>query len=164
MRWLSVLALVGCGDKAGDSSSSAVVCSSESAAALTIGYGVGEDFSAYAAESTVGLSVAPQGGFGVAVRAATDGLASGEVSVLLETMLDGQLAGSFLNESVTLYCQDDGSGLLWGVVVGFDPDTYSSNDDLLALDGEVVELVVTATDSEGNVATGVIPVTINVGG
>ena len=56
------------------------------------------------------------------------------------------------------------NGLLWGVVVGFDPEIYSSNDDLLSLDGEVVDLVVTATDTTGNSATGTTPVTINVGG
>jgi hypothetical protein len=159
-----LLWLVACGDKGEETGAEVLSCTSLDDTSLTIGFGVGEDFTAYENESVVGLSVAPQGGFGVAVRASTSGLAAGEVSVLLETVIDGELVGSFLNESVTLYCQDDGSGLLWGVVVGFDPATYSSNDDLLSLDGELVDLVVTATDTTGNSATGSIPVTINVGG
>ena len=163
MNCLTLLLLVGCGDKGEETGSEPLSCTSTADANLTIGYGVGEDFTAYDAEAVVGLSVAPQGGFGVAVRASTSGLAAGEVSVLLETEIDGVPTGSFLNESVTLYCQDDGSGLLWGVVVGFDPDTYGSNDDLLSLDGEVVDLVVTATDTKGNSATGITPVTISVG-
>ena len=163
MRCLTLLLLVGCGDQEEETGSDPPSCTSTDDASLTIGYGVGEEFTAYEDGAIVGLSVAPQGGFGVAVRASTSGLAAGEVSVLLETNIDGELAGSFLNESVTLYCQDDGSGLVWGVVVGFDPETYGSNDDLLSLDGEVVDLVVTATDTEGNSATGITPVTISVG-
>ena len=159
MRCLTLLWLVACGDKGEETGVEVLSCTSSDDASLTIGFGVGEDFTAYETESVVGLSVAPQGGFGVAVRASTSGLADGEVSVLLETVIDGELVGSFLNESVTLYCQDDGSGLLWGVVVGFDPEIYSSNDDLLSLDGEVVDLVVTATDTTGNSATGTTPVT-----
>jgi len=164
MLSLTLLSILACGDKGEETGAEVIACTSTADASLTIGYGVGEDFTAYQAESVVGLSVAPQGGFGVAVRASTSGLAAGEVSVLLETEIAGEQVGSFLNESVTLYCQDDGSGLLWGVVVGFDPATYSSNDDLLSLDGQVVDLVVTATDTEGNSATGITPVTINVGG
>lgn len=164
MRCLTLLSLVACGDKGEETGTEEPSCTSTSDASLTIGYGVGEDFTPYESESVVSLSVAPQGGFGVAVRASTSGLAAGEVAVLLETVIDDELAGSFLNESVTLYCQDDGSGLLWGVVVGFDAATYSSNDDLLSLDGEVVDLVVTATDTQGNSAVGTILVTINVGG
>jgi hypothetical protein len=161
---LILLALAGCGDKSDDSGTEVLSCTSADETSLTIGYGVSDEFTPYESEATVGLSVAPQGGFGVTIRASTTGLAEGVVSVLLETAIDGEVVGSFLNESVTLYCQDDGTGLLWGVVVGFDPSTYATNDDLLALDGEVVDLVVTATDTSGVSATGTVPVTINVGG
>ncbi len=133
--------------------------------ALVIGSGVGDVFTPYEDGAVVGLSVAPQGGFGVAVRASTTGLVTDDVvDVLLETRIDGALVGSFLNEQVTLYCQDDGSGLLWGVVVGFDPAVYATNDDLLALDGQEVELVVTAMDTAGAAATGTAAVIIDVGG
>ena len=49
-------------------------------------------------------------------------------------------------------------------VVGFDPQVYSSNDDLLVLDGTTVDLVVTVTDEQGNAATVRQPVVIRVGG
>ena len=41
---------------------------------------------------------------------------------------------------------------------------YSTNDDLVALDGEVVDLVVTATDEDGDSVEGRVAVTIRVGG
>jgi hypothetical protein len=64
---------------------------------------------------------------------------------------------------VQLYCQEDGSGLLWGVAVGFDPAIYPTTTDLLALDGGDVELIVTATDSEGDTAEGRVTVELSVG-
>ena len=73
-----------------------------------------------------------------------------------------QLAGSFLNETVEVYCQDDGTGLIWGVVVGVDPEIYDTNEDLLSLNGEAVELLVEATDSEGRQASGTVDVIITV--
>ena len=118
----------------------------------------------------VGLESAPQGGWGVGVRAMTTGIGSSDgdtphatSAVLLDTYLDGELAGSFLNETVEVYCQDDGTGLIWGVVVGFDPETYDTNEDLLSLDGEEVQLLVEATDGAGRVASGTVDVIITVG-
>ena len=118
----------------------------------------------------MGLESAPQGGWGVGVRALTTGISSSVAdtphatsAVLLDTYIDGELVGSFLNETVEVYCQDDGSGLIWGVVVGFDPETYDTNEDLLGLDGQDVQLLVEATDSEGRVATGTVDVLITVG-
>ena len=118
----------------------------------------------------VGLDVAPQGGFGVPVRALTTGIRSADgdephatSEVLLDTYIDGALSGSFLNETVEVYCQDDGAGLIWGVVVGFDPKVWVTADDLLSLDGEEVTLVVVATDPEGREAEGSVDVVISVG-
>jgi hypothetical protein len=137
---------------------------------LVIGFGVGEDFRPYEEGSVVGLDVAPQGGFGVPVRARTSGIRTvdGDLphatsSVLLDTYIDGDLAGSFLNETVEVYCQDDGSGLIWGVVVGFDPETYATNEDLLQLNGQEVMLLVRAIDPEGRIAEGTVDVVISVG-
>jgi hypothetical protein len=131
---------------------------------VAIGQGQGAEFSPLGTGATVGLDVAPQGGFGISVRLQTAGLLADDiVDVLLVTELDGEQSGSFLNEGSTLYCQEDGSGLLWGVVVGFDPDVFSSNDDLLALSGQTATLRVTVYDAEGREATGVVDVKIEVG-
>jgi len=140
------------------------LCAGEGASSVALGTGAGEEFIPFADGDVVGMVSAPQGGFGVDVRASTTGLVADDaVRVLLETVIDGEVNGSFLNESVQLYCQDDGSGLLWGVVVGFDSSKYKTNDDLLELDGQVVDLVVTVTDVVGNSESGVSTVEIAVG-
>lgn len=136
-------------------------CQTHDSPEIVIGSGTGGIFTPLSDGDEVSLVVAPQGGFGVAVWVQSDGLKTDDsVDVLLETAIDDMVVGSFLNEGISLYCQDDGSGMLWGVVVGFDPGTYSSNDDLLALNGEVVELLVRVTDTEGRVAHGSVDVTI----
>ena len=146
------------------------LCEGVGEPALVIGFGVGEEFHAYEAGAEVGLDVAPQGGFGVPVRARTRGIRTVEgdlphatSSVLLDTYIDGEIAGSFLNETVEVYCQDDGTGLIWGVVVGFDPETYATNEDLLQLNGQEVMLLVRAIDPEGRTAEGTVDVVISVG-
>ena len=132
---------------------------------VAIGQGQGSEFNTLVTGATVGLDVAPQGGFGVSVRLQTVGLRADDiVDVLLETEIDGVLSGSFLNEGSTLYCQEDGSGLVWGIVVGFDPEVFSSNDDLLALSGQVATLRVTVFDAEGHEGTETVDVQIEVGG
>ena len=160
--------LVACTDKSGDTAED--LCPVSGEPSLTIGYGVGDQFTPYEEGAEVGLESAPQGGWGVGVRALTTGISSSVAdtphatsAVLLDTYIDGELVGSFLNETVEVYCQDDGSGLIWGVVVGFDPETYDTNEDLLGLDGQDVQLLVEATDSEGRVATGTVDVLITVG-
>ncbi len=116
----------------------------------------------------VTLDVAPQGGYGVSIRAKTTGLVTedlgGTIDVLLETELDGTQAGSFLNQGTNLYCQADGTGLLWGVVVGFDSDIFPDPDALIALDGEEVTLIVGAEDAHGDNAQGEVVVIVEVGG
>ena len=113
-------------------------CDSSGEKSVTIGTGAGSDFNPLMDGDSVSLVVAPQGGFGVSVRAQTTGLKADDiVDVLLVTEIDGVQSGDFLNQGVQLYCQEEsGNGLLWGVVVGFDPDTFTSNDDLLALNGD----------------------------
>jgi hypothetical protein len=146
------------------------LCRGEGASSLEVGYGSGAEFWAYETGAEVGLAPAPQGGSGVWVRAKTQGVqtAKGDVphatsAVLLETYIDGVLAGSFLNETVEIYCQEDGSGLLWDVAVGFDPLVYATNDDLIGLNGQEVELFVQATDASGRVSAGSVDVVIAVG-
>jgi len=146
------------------------LCAGQGDSSLTVGYGSGAEFWPYELGAEVGLAPAPQGGFGVWIRAQTQGIraAEGEVphattAVLLETRIDGVVVGSFLNETVEVYCQEDGKGLLWDVAVGFDPDDYATNDDLIALDGQAVELFVEATDSGGQTASGTVDVVIAVG-
>jgi len=168
------LLLLGCSqskdDKEDTGLSPEVRCGGQGAPSLEVGYGSGAEFWAYESGSEVGLAPAPQGGFGVWVRAKTTGIlaAEGDVphattAVLLETLIDGVVVGSFLNETVEVYCQADGTGLLWDVAVGFDPEDYATNDDLIALDGQEVQLFVEATDANGEAATGIVDVVIAVG-
>lgn len=145
-------------------------CGEQAALSLEIGQGTGAEFWPYASGAEVGLAPAPQGGFGVWIRAKTSGIlaAVGDVphattAVLLETLIDGVVVGSFLNETVEVYCQPDGMGLLWDVAVGFDPEDYATNDDLIALNGQEVQLLVEATDATGLTASGTVDVVIAVG-
>mgnify|MGYP000480294305 CR=1 FL=1 len=133
---------------------------------ILLGDGVGGAFAEFEDGQEVGLSVAPQGGFGVAVLVRTDGLAASvdsKADVRLAVEMDGDLVGDFLLEDAALLCQDEG-GLISGVVVGFDPDVFSSNDDLVALDGEEVILDVTVTGANGDEANVRKPVVISVEG
>lgn len=137
-------------------------CGSPSA---TIGYGAADEFTAYESGDSVGLVVAPQGGFGISVRLWTTALVcDAPVEVLMETYIGEDLTGTFTNPSVQLYCQKGSQGMLWGIVVGFDPSVYSTNEDLLALDGETIRIEITATDTEGIAATGEVDIVVDVGG
>lgn len=142
-------------------------CTTWAAPAVEIGKGVGGAFVAYEPNAEVGLTVAPQGGFGVTVLASTQGLVAGDgklADVLLETLIDDVVSGTFLLEDAPFYCNSDGSGgFLSGVVVGFSSSTYSTNDSLLSLNGQVVDLHVGVTDEVGGYAEVYLPVTIVVG-
>jgi hypothetical protein len=157
--------LIGCpkGPDSGDSGNVDALCAGEGATSLVLGSGSGSAFEPFTAGQEVALDVAPQGGFGVSVRALTTGLETGTISLQVDSLIDGELEGTFTIDAIQLYCQDDGAGLLWGAVVGFDPAVYSSNDDLLALDGELVTLEVTGTDARGVSVTGRSDVTVRVG-
>ena len=158
------------GDGEDTSLSISELCAGEGEPSMEIGYGTGSEFWPFEPGAEVGLAPAPQGGYGVWVRARTSGIqaAQGDTphstsAVLLETYIGGELAGSFLNETVEVYCQEDGSGLLWDVAVGFDPETYATNDDLLALNGQEVQLFVEATDTRGQIISGAVDVIVAVG-
>ena len=128
---------------------------------------MGGAFFPYEANAEVGLAIAPQGGFGVVVLVATRGLLAGDrrlADVLLETVLDGEVSGTFLLEDAPFYCNSDGSGgFLSGVVVGFSSTTYNTNDSLLSLNGSSVTLHVGVTDEEGGFAELYRQVTVAVG-
>jgi hypothetical protein len=159
--WLSGVLLVACGPPVPPT------CIGSQSPTLEIGRGVGGAFAPFADNQRVGLTVAPQGGFGVSVVLNTKGLAAGEGKsgeATLETIVDGKVSGSF-SLRLPLLCQSNGSGgLVSGVVVGFDPATYSSNDSLLTLNEKPVVLRVTVTDVEGRKAVIDKTVTIVIGG
>lgn len=142
-------------------------CTHDAPVQVQLGTGVGGQFIPLTAGQEVGLATAPQGGFGVTVLIRTSGLSAGDAAladIQLDTELEGELAGSYLQEDVPLLCTPEEGGTVFGVVVGFDPAVYRSNDDLLALDGAAVDLVVTVTDESGASGQVVQPVTIVVGG
>ena len=133
-----------------------------------LGKGVGSAFIPYEDNEEVGLVVASQGGFGVSVLVRTTGLEAGpnlRADVQLNVEDSGTIVGDFLQENTGFSCRgSDIGGEIRGVVVGFDPQVYSSNDDLLELDESTVELVVTVTDEQRNEASVRQPVVIRVGG
>jgi hypothetical protein len=162
----AALVISGCGPDDGQTEDS--LCGTDVAPTATLGKGVGSAFIPYEDNEEVGIQPASQGGFGVPVLVRTTGLVAGESSVAdvqLNVEDSGTLVGDFLQENTGLSCRgDDVGGEVRGVVVGFDPEVYSTNDELLILDGTTVELVVTVTDDEGNSASVRKPVTIRVGG
>jgi hypothetical protein len=158
---LGALALAGCDDEPGTDP-----CTHDLKRALLIGAGVGGAFVQFVDGQDVALRPAPQGGFGVDIVVTTVGLNAGlgkEAALLLETLIDGEEVGVFENGAQPLDCADEG-GRINAIVVGFDPNRYSSNDDLLSLEGERVELRVTVTDDSGRTVTNSQFVTIRVGG
>ena len=167
MRWTLLIALLTLActkEPSDDSDPEASGCNGGGTKSVTIGQGSGSAFYPIETGAGVGLDIAPQGGFGVSVRAETTGLKADDlVDVNLITEIAGEQTGEFLNEGVQLYCQESGHGLLWGVVVGFDPEVFATNDDLLELNGEEVDLILEITDSRSKTATGRITVKIETG-
>ncbi len=152
------VALAGCAD----------LCEPADEPTVFLGQGVGGEVEEFTDGQAVALTPAPQGGFGVQVVISTAGLRTEEqnsAQAVLDVFKDDAQEGTFLSEGLQLFCAspDDG-GRIDGQVVGFDPAVYSTNDDLLALDGSEVELRVTVTDTDGNEAVGTSLVTIDVGG
>ncbi len=145
-----------------------VGCEPSGAPSLVVGTGLAGDFYPLEDGDTVGLTSAPQGGFGVGVRAQVQGLVVDEgdgnapLPVVLETYIGETLSASFTNTGATAYCQEDGSGLVWDLVVGFDRETYSSADDLVDLQGVDATLLLIATDVDGTTAEGQVDVVIEV--
>ena len=145
-------------------------CESSAAPTVDLGRGVSGFFAPIVDMQEVGLAVAPQGGFGVSVIVHTVGLQTSAdgytdlVNMLLETVRDGAVIGTFNQLATPLLCQGDGSGgMIFGVVVGLDSTLYKTNDQLLSLNGAEVELRVTITDALGATATVSQPILLVVG-
>lgn len=159
------LMLLACSDKdTGDSA--AFDCMGNDAPTIELGTGVEEEFAPLENGAVVGLTPAPQGGFGVPVRVRTTGLRVADdtqdkaiVEAQLDTVLDGVLSASFLNEESIAYCQSNGTGLMDGLVVGFDEEEYTQQT-LVLLDGETATLTVIAYDGDGRQAEASIDVLI----
>lgn len=143
-------------------------CTSGDAPQVSIGNGVGGAFAPFEEGAPVTLSVAPQGGFGVAIVVETQDLQAGDdvpAQVRMAVEIDGTNAGEFTLPREELTCRDDGSaGFLSGITVGFDRNLYGTNDQLLTLDGQQAVLIVEVTDELDNVGTGRATVTLQVGG
>jgi len=165
IRWLPVLGIaLGCSGDRGDTDLTVEeLCEGQGPKDVQIGTGAGSQFTPLKNGDVATLEVAPQGGFGVAIRASTLGLRADDVVELrLDTELDGTLSDSFTND-VQLFCQDDGSGLLTNVVVGLDREVYKTLDDLIPLDGRDVDLIVFVTDGRGASAESRVTVEMAVG-
>lgn len=130
------------------------LCSPSDEPTIALGNGVGGAFEAYEEEQQVQLESAPQGGSGVRVNIETHGLFASDDALSatqLDVLIDGVVEGSFLQENTRLLCAGaDIGGRIDGTVAGFDKDKYSSDDELLALNGQVVTLDITVTDEDGN--------------
>ena len=164
-RWFPILWIaLGCsGDGKDTGLTVEELCEGQGPQEVRIGTGAGSQFTPLNDGDVATLEVAPQGGFGVAIRASTSGMRADEViQVRLDTELDGALSDSFTND-VQLFCQDDGTGLLTNVVVGLDREIYKTLDDLIPLNGQDVDLIVAVTDSRGESVEGRVTVEIQVG-
>ena len=160
------LLLCGCED---NPPSEADPCASSDDPVVRIGQGVGGAFAPFDDGEQVSLAVAPQGGFGVSVVIRTEGLSAGDdalADVQLDVLIDGVTEGAFTLTDAALLCVDDedGGGLISGAVVGFDPERYSTNDELVGLDGREAVLEVTVMDDGMAMASVQQTVTIQVGG
>lgn len=144
-------------------------CAAQADPVVLLGQGVGGAFEPLEDGQVVGLDVAPQGGFGVTVLIQTTGLFASDDAIStaqLDVEIGGAPAGSFLLDPAPLLCLPDNTGgrISVGTVVGLDPNVYSTNNDLVALDGMEATLDVTVTDEAGHSATTRKLVTISSGG
>lgn len=152
-----------------EDSPGADLCAPSGSPLVQLGQGIGGAFAPFEDGEAVSLAVAPQGGFGVSVVIRTEGLVAGDdalADVQLDVEIGGTVEGSFLLTDAALLCldTDGGGGLVSGAVVGFDPDRYGTNDDLVALDGQEAVLRVTVIDGGMAMASAEQAVTIRVGG
>jgi hypothetical protein len=159
-----VMLSVGCTDK-DDTDAPTEVCDATASPKVSLGRGTGGAFEALESGTPVGVQQAPQGGNGVSILIQTEGLKTGgPVNVKLDVEIAGVNEGSFLAEEIQLFCQDDGTGMIFGQVVGFDDAKYPTQADLIPLDDTSVDLLVTVTDAEGDVASGRTSVEVDVVG
>ncbi len=135
---------------------------------LTLGVGVGSDFEPLEDGTHVGVSTAPQGGFGVPVGVRTRGFEIGTetlVEVDVTTELDGASIGQYRIGGVALLCESHAvGGTIPGVIVGFDPAVYPTQQELVGLNGRIVTLKVTVDAPDGTSASEAAGVIVDVGG
>ena len=137
------------------------LCAGKGPTSLELGGGESEGFEAFQPGDDAEIMVPPQGGYGLRLRARTLGLVTNNVLDLeMETEVDGELIGEFTAEEIFVYCQDDGSGLLWGTATPIDEAIFPSEEDLVVLDGAEAIMRVTATDVQGDSASSEATVTM----
>ena len=137
-------------------------CDADVPPEITLGQGASSAFEPFEDGQDIALTIAPQGGMGISVRALTRGVTTDNlIDLQLITEIDGEQTGFFETNGI-LPCQEDGYGLLWGQVVGFNPEEFPDVDALLALDGEQVDVIVIATDEQDRTAEGRATVTLRV--
>ncbi|MBI1946525.1 MAG: hypothetical protein HYS27_12560 [Deltaproteobacteria bacterium] len=140
-------------------------CTAGETPTVELGHGVGGAFISFTDGESVGITVAPQGGYGVPVQARTTGLEANDDSratVRVATEINGEDAGQFMLYQQPLLC-DGASGVVTAIVVGLDPTRYGSNDALLALDGVQATLIVDVIDNNDVSGHGEQVVTLQVG-
>ncbi len=106
------------------------------------------EFVALTEGERVPITIAPQGGFGMAVRVRTTELHADDATratVHVETEIDGASVGQFVLYQQALACAGD-SGTISTVVVPLDPFVYTTNEQLQALDGVPAALIVDVVD------------------
>ncbi|MCB9760932.1 MAG: hypothetical protein H6739_13925 [Alphaproteobacteria bacterium] len=160
-RWLLLVLLApGCGEKEYTVDE---LCAGEGPVEMTLGPGTGDGFTPFVEGEEVDIAIAPQGGYGIEVRASTLGLLTNRrVQVTVSSYWGDETTGTFLWGAQPLYCMEDGAGLMWGVVVPFDPELFPTVEDLAVLDGERVTLELVAVDEEGDQAVGQVEVIVRV--
>lgn len=133
---------------------------------IELGLGVGATFEPLADGTHVEVESAPQGGFGVPVGVRTRGFAIGLetlVEVEVGSELDGASIGEYRIGGVGLLCESHAvGGTIPGVIVGFDPMTYPTTNELAVLDGRTVALVVTVDAPDGATASARVDVVVDV--
>ncbi|MCC7075197.1 MAG: hypothetical protein IT383_28045 [Deltaproteobacteria bacterium] len=139
----------------------------ESAAEPTVELGrLGEgDFELLSEGERVPISIAPQGGFGMAVRVRTTGLHAADdtrATVHVATEIDGASVGQYVLYQQALLCAGD-SGSVSTVVVPLDPFVYTTNEQLQALVGLLATLIVDVVDANDVRGHGEAVVTLGAG-
>jgi len=137
------------------------LCAGKGPTSLELGSREAETFEPFAEGDEAEIMTPPQGGYGLGFRARTLGLVTNNVVDLdMETTVSGESLGQFVAEDWFVYCQEDGSGLLWGTATPIDEALFPDDEDLAELDGEEAVMSVTATDSQGDTASGTATVTM----
>ncbi|MFT5586894.1 MAG: hypothetical protein ACI9VR_004497 [Cognaticolwellia sp.] len=128
------------------------LCAGRGDTSLVLGEGSGTEFISFEDGQAVEIMTPPQGGFGLPFRARSLGLRIADQFLDLEmrTEVDGEVLGDFLYQDMIAYCQEDGSGLMWGTATPIDHPDFVDAEDLEALRGKEALMVVTATDAMGD--------------